>query len=238
MDKYEPFKSSDYPTKKYLIKLDTATFSKFRIEFRHVKMIDDSRWDSTSFYCRGWLTIRLEDTIITKQFFRSIEAVGGCSGLFVPDTQPREDFFIFSKLGDYSGIIFIVDATGNMTQKIGGSFCISKDKRYLFSNYDSDLEGLTVYDLDKHLLLYSAYDQVPQSLGAWYFQDGKYFARAYDNDLDDDGQKIKIATFDFKTNKLVITTVDKDFLKSRNQLKFYNDLQDVKDCSCGMPRPK
>ena len=232
-DKYEPFRSSDYAADKYQIKLDTATFSKFKIEIRQAKLLDNKSNTPSDFYCRGWLTVRQGNKIITQRFFKSIESVGGCSGLYIPDTQPRKDFFIFSKFGDYDGSIFILDTTGKLTEKFGGIFFISEDKRYLFSNYDSDAAGLTVYDLNNRLFLYSESDSVPNHLGAWYFQDGEYFARAYDDNSDDEGQKIKIATFDFKTNKLVITTLDKTFLKGERQLKVYNDYQYAKECNCG-----
>lgn len=233
-EKYEPFESFDYASDKYQIKLDSATFSKFKIEIRQAKLLDNTSNTPSDFYCRGWLTIRQGDKIINQQYFKSIEPVGGCYGLFIPETQPRKDFFIFSKLGDYDGSIFILDTTGKLTEKLGGSFFISKDKRYLFSNYDSDIAGLTVYDLNKRLFLYSESESVPNYLGTWYFQNGKYFARAYDNNSDDDGQKIKIASFDFKTNKLVISKIDKTFLKDEIQLKVYNDLQYDKECNCGL----
>lgn len=231
-DKYEPFTSSDYSAAKYIVKLDTIHFSKFNIEIRQVKTLDGFGWDSTSFYCRGWIIIKQGEKIITQQFLKYIEPVGGCSGLFIPETQPRNDFFIFSKFGDYQGSIFILDTNGILTEKAGGTFYISNDKRYLFSNYDSDAAGLTVFDLNKRQLLYSDIDNIPNNLGAWYFDNGKYFARAYDYDSSDNDQKIKIATFDFTTKKIVITTVDKSFLKEEKQLKVYNDFQ-YKDCNCG-----
>lgn len=234
-DKYEPFHNVDYPTDKFQIKIDTAIFSKFKIELRQVKYIGNAKTDSSSFYCRAWLTVSQGNKIITQQFYKSIEPVGGCSGLFIPDQQPRKDFFIFSKFGDYNGSIFIIDTAGKVIEKIGGIFYISKDKRYLFSNYDSDLGGLTVYDLNKHLVIYSSSEELPRNLylNDWYFQDGKYFARAYDDETNSNEQLIKIATFDFKTNKLVITTVEKNYLKKENQLKIYNDYKYAKDCNCG-----
>jgi len=118
-----------YPREKFQIKLDTISFSKLNIEIRQVKTIDNSGQDSTSFYCRGWLTIKKGNKILVKQYFKSIEGVGGCSGFFIPARQPRKDYFIFSKFGDYDGSIYIFDTTGKLEQKAGGIFYISKDKR-------------------------------------------------------------------------------------------------------------
>lgn len=121
-DNYEPFKSSDYATDQYQIKLDTSKFSKFKIEIRQAKLLNNKTNSPSDFYCRGWLTVKQGDKIITEQFFKSIESVGGCSGLFISDTQPSKDCFIISKFGDYDGRIFIFDTTGKVTEKMGGIF--------------------------------------------------------------------------------------------------------------------
>jgi len=228
-DSYEPFKSSDYTVDKYQIKLDTVTFFKFKIEIRLAKLLENKTNTPSDFYCRGWLTLKQGQKIITQKFFKSIEPVGGCSGLFIPETQPRKDCFIISKFGDYDGSIFIIDTAGKLTEKMGGVFYVSKDKHYLFSSYDSDLSGLTVYDLNRKLILFS--DTIEPYLSNWYFQDKKYFAIVNEDLIQDN--KIKIATFNFIQNKLTIESVDKDYPKTDNKLKVYNDNQNAKDCNCG-----
>jgi hypothetical protein len=229
-DTYEPFNSSDYSSDKYQVKLKTIPFSKFKIQIRQVKGKVEIPSD---FYCRAWLTVTQENKILFQRYFKSIEPVGGCSGLFIPDTQPLKDFFLISKFGDYDGTIIIIDTMGNVTEKMGGDFYISKDKRYLFSNYSSDAAGLTVYDLNKRNIIYSSTSDTTESfLGAWYCKKGKYFARAYDNNEADEGQIIKIATFDFKERKLMVSKVDKFYLKKENELKSYNGEADM-NCNCG-----
>jgi hypothetical protein len=79
-EKYEPFESFDYASDKYQIKLDSATFSKFKIEIRQAKLLDNTSNTPSDFYCRSWLTIRQGDKIINQQYFKSIEPVGGCYG--------------------------------------------------------------------------------------------------------------------------------------------------------------
>jgi len=141
-DKFEKFDASDYPLEKYQITSDSIKFKDFKIEIRQVRNLSGSG----QFSCRAWLTISAKSKSIYQRYFRSIEAVGSCYGLFIPLEQPRQDYFVLSKLGDYDGRIFIIDSNGNVTEKLGGSFFISNDKRYLFSEYDSDLSGLTVFD--------------------------------------------------------------------------------------------
>ena len=114
---------------------------------------------------------------------------------------------------------------------MGGIFFISKDKHYLFSSYDSNLSGLTVYDLNKRLILFS--DTIEPYLADWYFQDKKYFAIVSEDIIQDN--RTKIATYDFAQNKLTISFsfVDKEYPKTENKLKVYNDYQYARDCNCG-----
>lgn len=228
-DNFEPFNSSDYSKNKYQIKLDTVSFCKLKIEIRQAKLIDNKTNTPSDFYCRGWLTISRDGKTINQIYFKTIEAVGGCSGLFIPDKQPRNDCFIISKFGDYDGTLFMIDTTGTVTEKLGGVFYISKDKRYLFSSYDSDLSGLTVYELNKKLILFS--DTLEPYLAEWYFQDNKYFALVNEDVVSVNA--IKIATFDFTSNKIKVTKVDKSYPKTENKLTIFNDYSNAKDCNCG-----
>ena len=230
-DTFIPFNSADYKPEKYQVKYNAYNFSKFTIEIRQVKLITNQS-EASDFYCRAWVTISEGAKIIGQRYFKSIEAVGGCSGLFVPDVQPRNDYFMISKFGDYDGLIMIIDSTGKMTESFGGEFDISKDLRYLFSNYDSDAAGLTVYDLKEHKILFTSSDNVPKHLGNWYFSNGKYYAPSYDTNTSDNSSTIEIATFDFTTLKLTFSTVEKTHLKKEDQLKKYSEIL-TKNCDCG-----
>jgi len=229
-DTFEAFNPSDYPANKYQIKLDSASFFKFRIEIRQVKNKEVTNSQS-DFYCRAWLSVTLGNKIIQQIYYPSIDPVGSCGGLFIPDKQPVKDYFIISKLGDYDGKIFILDKNGKFTEKSGGPFSISKDHHYLFSNFYSDLSGLTVYDLRKKLVLFS--DTIaPIRLANWYYKEGHYFAEIEDPKANSVNHT-QIAIFDLKTNKLVLTNVDPNYTKPSNKLATYNDNRNIKDCSCG-----
>lgn len=228
--KFEAFNPSDYPTNKYQIKLDSASFFQFKIEIRQVKNKEVTN-SKSDFFCRAWLSVTQGTKIIKQIYFPSIEPVGSCGGLFIPDKQPVKDYFIISKLGDYDGKIFILDKTGKVTEKRGGPFSISKDQHYLFSDFYSDQSGLTVFDLRKNLVLFS--DTIePTRLAEWYFQDKKYFAEIWDAKANSVNHT-QIAIFDIKTNKLAITKVDTNYTKQANKLATYNDNRKIKDCGCG-----
>ena len=229
-DKFEAFNPSDYPANKYQIKLDSASFFQFKIEIRQLKRTGPTNAPS-DFYCRAWLSVTQGNKIIQQIYYASIDPVGSCGGLFIPDKQPVKDYFIISKLGDYDGKIFILDKNGKFIEKSGGPFSISKDHHYLFSDFYSDLSGLTVYDLRKNLVLFS--DTIePISLAGWYYQDKKHFAEIWDAKANSVNHT-QIAIFDLKTNKLVLTNIDKNYTKPANKLATYNDNRNIKDCGCG-----
>ncbi|MFM7023528.1 MAG: hypothetical protein ACKOXB_11190 [Flavobacteriales bacterium] len=228
-DEYEPFNAADYPADRYEVKTDSASFLTYTIEFKQVRSLQIKPNDSTNLYCRAWAHISNKGKITNKIFFKYIEPVGSCSGLFFPDVQPRADYFIFSKFGDYNGLVFILDSSGKLTEKSGGPFYISADQRYLFSPYDSDMGGITVFDFNKKKVLY-AFD-LEYHTQEWYYQDGNYFAL-----VDKEMKlytKIKIATFDLNTNQMVLSTVDRNYPKAENQLKIYNNYSTAPECSCG-----
>lgn len=229
-DEYEPYISSDYSTDKYQIKKDSALFFKYKIEITQIKLRDNKVSMPSDFYCRGWLTISQGTTIIKQLYFKAIEPVGGCSGLFIPLKQPRKDYFIISKFGDYAGFVFIIDTTGKVTERQGGMFYVSADKRYLFSMYDSDLSGLTVYDFNKKSILFS--NEIEPFIGDWYYKDKKYFAEIWNLaaiSIDSN----QIAIFNFNDNKLSIIPVKKNYLNTAVKLKVYNDVVHHKNCTCG-----
>jgi hypothetical protein len=232
-DRFEPFNRSDYPEEKFQIISDSIRFKDFVIEIRQVR----NKSGYNPFSCRAWLTISNKSKSIYQRFFKSIDAVGSCYGLFIPFKQPRQDYFILSKLGDYDGRIFIIDSNGNVIEKPGGPFSVSDDKRYLFSDYYSDESGLTVFDFIKGHCLFSG--TITPRLFKWYYKDHKYISRVdlLNNKISPD----EYYYFDLTTNKLIFFKQKKDFLKPEDELQGYNDNNSRRFCNCGfelLPRPK
>ena len=254
VDYIKQFKTKDYPTSMFQIRYDSVNFLNYSILIVHVYNVSypgivDSTYtlrDSNYFDCRGWLFIKQGKKVIHTIYYSGLNAVGGCSGIYLPHVQPRKDYFLIVKYGDYDGNIIILDAYGNVTKEMGGSIEVSPDKRYLFSDYDSDLPGVTIYDFEKHKTLLT-----PDSLeidsglgepqiGRWYYQDNKYIARVY-TDAEEgeypDTVHITIATYDTKKNKIVYSKKDKGFLKNSNLLPGSFDVSVFSDttnrCNCG-----
>lgn len=232
VDKHKAFKNSDYPTANYSVKADTFMFNDYKIELIQAKLRDYKTFDSTAAFCRIWLTVKKGNAVIDKLFINDCEAVGGCSGIYVSKEQSRKDYFILSKFGDYDGRILIIDTTGKIKSFIGGHYYLSADNKYLFSPYNSDLSGLTVYDLSKNQVLFSA-DTIQTYLADFYYFDNTYFSIVID-DVKKNTQT-DIVTFDLKTNKLILSTVDDKYIEKAKRLKGFN-IFTYEPCDCGQTK--
>jgi len=232
VDNGKTFRKTDYLTTKYSIKADTFDFAGFKIELIQTKLRDYKTYDSTAAYCRIWLTVKMGNTTVDKLFINNCEALGGCSGIYASEEQPRKDFFILSKFGDYDGRILIIDSSGKIKSFIGGHYYLSSDNRYLFSPYSSDLSGLTVYDLSKNKILFTS-DTIRTYLADFYYFDNKYFSI-----VSDDVKKVNqtdIVTYDSNTNKLIFSTVVDNFISKAKRLKIYNVFT-YAPCDCGQTK--
>jgi hypothetical protein len=165
---------------------------------------------------------------LIKELAQDAGAVGGCSGLFFPDSQPNKDLVIISKFGDYDGRIYIVNSKGEFKDYSGGTFYVSNDKKYLFTNYDSDLSGVSIIDLAKNELIYTG--ELKQHLADWYFQDGQYYA-VVSEDVKVNGET-GLLVFDFDT-KSFRGKRTKENIDPKFKLEIYNNYNTAPDCSCG-----
>jgi len=220
---------SDYPEDIYSIKTDTFNFRTLKIELIQVKLTDHKNSDSTSVFCRIWLIVKNSRVIIDKLFINDCESVGGCSGIFTSPKQQVKDYFILSKFGDYDGRIILIDTSGKINSYFGGQYYLSSDNKYLFSTYNSDLAGLTVYDLSQNKVLFTS-DSISTYLSDFYFYDKNYFA-IVSEDVKRHNQT-DIVTFDFKLNNLLKSTVNDSYISKAKQLKVFNKFT-YEPCNCG-----
>jgi len=220
-----PFKDTDFSTDKFVVKKEQQTLGTITVDLIHAK--PKKHDDSRQFSCRTWLTIKDKNKLI-KELAQDADAVGGCSGLFFTDSQPNRDLIIISKFGDYDGRLYVVSNKGEFKDYLGGKFYVSDDNKYLFTNYDSDLSGVSIIDLTKNELIYTG--ELKQYLADWYFQDGQYFATVSE-DVKVNGET-ELLIFDFKTKSFKVKRT-KDNIDPKYKLKIYNDYNRAPDCSCG-----
>lgn len=218
------FNPSDYPSTGYRISSDTTWFGSLQI----VRTMVHPRNTSTAkFHCRSWLTIQLHHKVLTQKFY-DIEPVGGCSGLYVPKEQPCRGYFILSKFGDYQGETLLIDSSGKLTVIKGGSFSITKDKHYLFTLYDSDVSGMSVYDLNLHKLVWSREAKGEVRYNDFFMQDGKYYVS-----FSNEENLTQVGLMDFKSKQIQMQKKSGTSSNPSYKLTMYNDVQDLEQCNCG-----
>lgn len=75
--------------------------------------------------------------------------------------------------------------------------------KYLISTWDSDLSGLTIYDLDKKLVCMNM--ELDFYLGNWYYANGIYFSPVWNGNKEiDQTYQIDFEDFQLKTSTLKI----------------------------------
>lgn len=229
---YKPYNEAAYPTHKYTTKKDTFKFHQFTIELTQARLKDSRTYDSTATYCRIWLRVKQGDMTLNSLFYDACESVGGCSGIYVSEAQPLNNYFLLSKYGDYDGRIIIIDKAGKLSFFKGGYYYISPDEKYLFSPYDSDLNGLTVYNLANNKMLYSS-DTLPYRVTRFFYNKGNYFF--IPDDGDERATKDEYVFFDVKSATFKRTLVSDNF-KTGTELFAYHSIQ-YGPCNCGSNAP-
>jgi hypothetical protein len=223
--KIAPFQDIHFPTDKFIVKKEEQILGTITITLTQTKPKKQS--EGGQFSCRTWMTIK-DKTKLLHELAQDVDAVGGCSGLFFPDRQPNKNLVIVSKFGDYDGRLYVINNKGEFKDYSGGKFYVSADNRYLFTNYDSDLSGVSIIDLTKNELIYTG--ELKQYISDWHFKDGQYFA-IISEDVKVNAET-GLLTFDFAT-KTFKETRTKDDVGPKTKLRVYNDYQMAPDCSCG-----
>lgn len=232
VDKLSLYNPVDYPATKYSVKIDSFSLKTFKIELVQVKQKDSQTSDNNSTYCRIWLTVKRGNEIVDKLFYPECQAVGGCSGIF-SEGQPSNEYVILSKLGDNSGQLIIIDNTGKIQTYQGGGYSISDDLKYLFSIHNSDVSGLTIFDLSKNKLVFSS-DKLNSELADFYSSNNKYFVVEIDDDEADENQTI-ILTVDFAAKRMIKSKVSDQYVEKAKRLKTYNSYT-FAPCTCGQTK--
>jgi len=220
------FNKKNYPTSAFQIKSDTSSFGALKIV---VTMVHPQNEVTAKFSCRTWLTI-MKNGKRLKQKSYNIEPVGGCSGVYIPRKQPCKNYFILSKFGDYEGQTLLIDIDGKLTTLKGGSFSISNDGNYLFSIFDSDVSGITVYDLKHKKIVLSAERNDDKRYSDVYFKDGKYFV-SFEEETN--ATATSVGRIDVRQGMIYVTKIANSFLKNDAKLPVFNEVKSLQHCNCG-----
>jgi hypothetical protein len=108
-------------------------------------------------FCSAKIDIFKNGIKIDSIIFSEIEAVGGNYGLLV-NKDFIKNHIVISKFGDYEGKTIIINDKGQKFITIGGYVSIDSETGILFSIYDSDLSGLSVFDLNNDQEIFKIID--------------------------------------------------------------------------------
>lgn len=184
--------------------------------------LEQTKSDGRDFYCKAKLLTSKNNEAIDSLNF-SPEPVGGSYGI----SKPRiiENHVVFTKHGDYDGRTIIVNEEGQLFNLIGGEYYYDEKNRFLFSNYESDLSGFSVFDLNGDSLMFEIRDieQTPISFHKAFGE--RYFFNAIDDDLQHTFWEIE-----FDLGRIMQVDLDTNHINAENILTTW-EVENV-NCEC------
>jgi hypothetical protein len=184
--------------------------------------------------CRAWIAIEKSGKLVKRFYYEDISPVGDRYGIFLPRKQPYKDFFTIIKLGDYDGRLIVVDKKGGVVDTPGGRFFTTSDKRYLFSEYVSDIGGISVLDMKTGKAVFTS-TRTP-FVDNWYHYRGSVAFTEYDSANKRKEPAVNPSKgrifhiYDFKEHRFDRVRI---YTSSDDLEKIEYDFGDPRGCDCG-----
>jgi hypothetical protein len=88
----------------------------------------------------------LRHAVMSQRIFSSeeFEAVGGYSGLWIPEVQPLTNAFLIAKHGGYQGRTLLVLRDGRLLEFAGGPYYYEAASKRLFLHEETDVDELAL----------------------------------------------------------------------------------------------
>jgi hypothetical protein len=172
-------------------------------------------------YCRAKIEIFKNEEKIDSIEFSEIEAVGGHYGLLVYN-EIIKDHIVISKFGDYDGQTIIVNNKGEKFLTIGGCVSVDNDNGLLFSIYNSDLSGFSVFDLniDKEIFKMTDIEDRPREF--YKYSNNRLLYRATNDETEDES----IWEIEFDMDRIMQLDLTADDVKGK-ELKKLSDSKEI-----------
>lgn len=235
---YQAFNQALYSALEYRVRADTFPFHQYTISVIRVQNNASGKKD---FSCRGWVLVSKNKILTDSVYYGQMDANGGNAGLFVPQKQPLQAYFMVTKLGDYDGQIIIIDTTGKIKTDVGGNILITPDKKYVYAEYSTDIDfGLSVFNISKNRFEFSC-DSTP-TLEGWFNVKGKAYGLINPDDAEDEDEdeddpkeknqkpKVQVLYYDEKQNRVAYTFLNPDLLREEIKRVTYRNFEN--GCCC------
>ena len=133
--------------------------------------------------CKAEIMVYKNNILLDSLKFDAIEALGGCYG-FIVYSQLIDNHLIISKYGDYDGRTIVINENGRMVSIVGGNVYYDEESSLLFSIYDSDLSGFSIYDLKSDMLLLEMEDMSARPIG-FYKNNNSFYIQTIDDETEE-----------------------------------------------------
>lgn len=153
---YKKFAPEEYDQKDFLIDTHIPRQGDASIKIIQAKRI--GKPDQSPYACRAWLEVTVSNQPAFSRYYDDIDPAGFSYGIVIPEVQPSEKWLMLVKNGDYDGRLFLIGRDGKTFDYPGGSYFLSPDQRFLFSDYETDGSELTVIDLNDGHAVFSIKD--------------------------------------------------------------------------------
>jgi hypothetical protein len=214
------FRPADYPAAKFQVTRRDFPHGDVTIRVIEVKNLG---YTMAPDECRAWLEVRKGSALLRQFYYPDIRPVGNSFGIFLPKQQPLEDYFAAIKEGDYDGRLLLVGKDGATHDLPGGYFFLTEDRRFLVSEYISDLYTIAVFDLKNGLKALEARD-LPE-IGHWYRDDSGYFFMEY-------GKPGHAERLDVENNRFIKIRVTPDDVAKAHKVRYdFAPGDKMKDCT-------
>jgi len=213
-------KSSNDLPQKNLKKVESKTQKKY---FLGELKISLTQIKSDEYSCKSKIVISKNGKELDEIEFTS-EPVGGDYG--ISKGTKIDDHFIFTKHGDYDGRTLIINQKGKIFNIIGGENYYDASSQWLFTNYESDLTGFAIFDLNKDstLLTMDGIEVRPMSfhkaINERHFMIG----------INEETNEKSIWEFEIDLGSIMQLELDENSIHSKNELKNIS-IRDI-DCTC------
>jgi len=227
------FDETKYPASHFKVTQRNFPFGDLSIKVAQTKVRNTSEGSNPS-YCRAWVEVSRAGNTLKQLYYPDFEPVGSSYGIFVPKKQPFENYFVLLKLGDYDGRLLIVNKDGTVRDLDGGFYFVTRDRRYLISEWSSDDVNLLVFDstLDRVVLNTRKLPYIQQ----WYQDSKGYFftESEWDNGPVPHAKPRVAYRLDLVQYKVVKFAVAEEDLKAARPVAYEFDPRNLEDCTTPM----
>jgi len=157
-------------------------------------------------HCRAEIRILRDGEKIDSINFSEIKPDGSHCGLLICK-EIINDHIIISKFGDYDGQTIIINDKGEKFITIGDCVSVDIENGLLFSVYNSNLSGFSVFDLNKDKEIFKMTDIVDRPREFYKYSNNRILYRATNNET----EKESIWEIEFEMDRIMqldLTTKD------------------------------